>query len=575
MSVNHTFRIWIFVLSAALSLSAISRGQEVQYNRDIRPILSENCFKCHGPDEQFREADLRLDIRAAAIEHGALVSGEPESSEMISRIESEDPDTFMPPPDSNKTLTAQQKHLLRKWVEQGAKYEIHWSYLPPTRPQIPAALAESHSSNPVDRFVASQLADKKLAANAEADRATLLRRLSLDLVGLPPTIEEQQAFLADNSPDAYARAVDRLLASLHFGERMAISWLDVARYADTVGYHGDQNQNVFAYRDWVIDAINRNMPFDRFTEYQLAGDLIETPTTESRIASCFNRLNMMTREGGAQPKEYISKYSADRVRTVAGAWLGSTLGCAECHDHKYDPFSTRDFYQMSAFFADLKQWGVYQDYGYTPNPDLKGWSNDHPFPPEIVVLVPYLARRLAKLQDERDQLAIEAVRKEENDKSELTKCLEWQTAVSAFLERNATGWEPMTASLVEPTDGLTMASAADSSLMLSGEKIDDVVLSVSNVSHTISTIRFELLENPEEPSQIFAKPNQTADLQFAWEIASADGTKKPLAIHFSDGMSKVPVYFNNSQLLGIGNHWQRWRWRWAPCWACRRATPRF
>ena len=404
--------------------------------------------------------------------------------------------------------------------------------------------------------MASQLADKKLTANAEADSATLLRRLSLDLVGLPPTIDEQQAFLADHSPDAYSQAVDRLLASPHFGERMAISWLDVARYADTVGYHGDQNQNVFAYRDWVIDALNRNMPFDRFTEYQLAGDLIENPTTESRIASCFNRLNMMTREGGAQPKEYISKYSADRVRTVAGAWLGSTLGCAECHDHKYDPFSTRDFYQMSAFFADLKQWGVYQDYGYTPNPDLKGWSNDHPFPPEIVVPVPYLERRLAKLNEERDRLAIEAVRKAENDKSKLAERSEWQATVASFLGRNATGWEPMTASLVGPVEGLTMESAADSSLILTGEKIDNIVLNVPTTTHAISTIRFELLENPDEPTQIFAKPNQSADLQFTWDAVTADGKKKSLAIHFSDAKDKGPVYFNNSLLLGIGNHWR-------------------
>ena len=556
MSVNRTFRIWILVLSAAFSWSMSGYSQDVQYNRDIRPILSDNCFKCHGPDERFREADLRLDNRPAAIEHGALVSGEPDESEMISRIESDDPDTLMPPPDSNKTLTAQQKQFLRKWIEQGAKYEIHWSYLPPARSQIPAALAEMQSSNPVDRFVASQLADKKLTANAEADSATLLRRLSLDLVGLPPTIDEQQAFLADHSPDAYSQAVDRLLASPHFGERMAISWLDVARYADTVGYHGDQNQNVFAYRDWVIDAINRNMPFDRFTEYQLAGDLIENPTTESRIASCFNRLNMMTREGGAQPKEYISKYSADRVRTVAGAWLGSTLGCAECHDHKYDPFSTRDFYQMSAFFADLKQWGVYQDYGYTPNPDLKGWSNDHPFPPEIVVPVPYLERRLAKLNEERDRLAIEAVRKAENDKSKLAERSEWQATVASFLGRNATGWEPMTASLVGPVEGLTMESAADSSLILTGEKIDNIVLTVPTTTHAISTIRFELLENPDEPTQIFAKPNQSADLQFAWDAVTADGKKKSLAIHFSDAKDKGPVYFNNSLLLGIGNHWR-------------------
>src|SRR5205085_3994386 len=234
----------------------------------------------------------------------------------------------------------------------------------------------------------------------EADKRTLLRRLSLDLIGLPPTPEEVRAFLADNSPAAYERQVDRLLKSPHYGERMAAPWLDVVRFADTVGYHGDQNQNVFPYRDYVIDSFNRNKPFDRFTTEQLAGDLLPGAGDEQLVATGFNRLNMVTREGGAQPKEYLAKYAADRVRTVSATWLGSTMGCCECHDHKFDPFSTKDFYSLAAFFADVKQWGVYHDYTYTPNPDLKGWSNDHPFPPEWVVDSPYLKRRMERLRGE-------------------------------------------------------------------------------------------------------------------------------------------------------------------------------
>ncbi len=232
--------------------------------------------------------------------------------------------------------------------------------------------------NPIDAFILGGLEAKGLKPSPEADRRTLIRRLSLDLIGLPPTPEEVRAFEQDTDPKAYERLVHRLLDSPHYGERMAVPWLDLARFSDTVGYHGDQNQRIFPYRDYVIDAFNRNKPFDQFTTEQLAGDLLPHPTTEQLVATGFNRLNMMTREGGAQPGEYLAKYASDRVRTVAITWLGSTMGCAECHDHKYDPFTQRDFYSLGAFFADVKQWGVYHDYDYTPNPELKGWSNDHP-----------------------------------------------------------------------------------------------------------------------------------------------------------------------------------------------------
>ena len=221
----------------------------------------------------------------------------------------------------------------------------------------------------------------------------MLRRLSLDLTGLPPTPEEVAAFVADASPGAYEEQVDRLLASPHFGERMAVWWLDVARFTDTVGFHGDQNQRIFPYRDYVIRSFNENKHFDQFTIEQLAGDLLPHPTTEQLVATGYNRLNMMTREGGAQPNEYLAKYGAQRVRAVAAAWFGSTFGCAECHDHKFDPIKTRDFYELKSFFADIKQWGVYADYGYTRNPELAGFTNEDPFPPEIKVESPYLRTR--------------------------------------------------------------------------------------------------------------------------------------------------------------------------------------
>ena len=299
----------------------------------------------------------------------------------------------MPPPKSHKKLTPEQKETLRRWVASGAEYQAHWAYIAPKRWPVPRYAFPELGKNPIDAFVQHALAAKGLKPSPEADWRTLLRRVSLDLVGLPPTIAELRAYEATSDDMAYEDQVDRLLQSPHFGERMAQHWLDLARYADTVGFHGDQNQNAWAYRDYVIEAFNRNKPFDQFTLEQLAGDLLASPTAEQRVATCFNRLNMMTREGGAQAKEYLARYTADRIRTVGMAWLGSTLNCCECHDHKFDPFTMKDFYSLGAFFADVKQWGIYQDYEYTPNPELKGWSNDHPWPPEIVVDSPALARR--------------------------------------------------------------------------------------------------------------------------------------------------------------------------------------
>ena len=334
----------------------------------------------------------------------AIVPGKPDESELVARVFEEDAEQVMPPPATHKTLTPAQKELLKQWIAQGAEYQAHWAYVPPERPSVPTVRNTSWVRNPIDAFILSTLESKAIAPSPEADRPTLIRRLSLDLVGLPPTPEEVRAFERDTDPRAYERVVDRLLESPHYGERMAVPWLDLARFADTVGYHGDQGQRVFPYRDYVIDSFNRNKPFDQFTVEQLAGDLLPHPTTEQLVATGFNRLNMMTREGGAQPGEYLAKYASDRVRTVAITWLGSTMGCAECHDHKYDPFTSRDFYSLAAFFADVKQWGVYQDYDYTPNPELRGWSNDHPFPPEIEVESPYLKRRQEQLREQIRQL---------------------------------------------------------------------------------------------------------------------------------------------------------------------------
>lgn len=328
---------------------AVDQIEKVEFNRHIRPILSNNCFFCHGPDKEKREGDLRLDVREEAIEAFAFVPGDTEDGELLHRIFSEDPDEVMPEPKSNKALTETEKLILKRWIGEGAVYENHWSYNPVNRP----------SKNNIDEIIAQQLKQRGLKPSPEASKETLIRRVSLDLIGLPPTPEKVAAFLKDKRPDAYERLVDELLTSKHYGEKMAIHWLDAVRYADTVGYHGDQERDATPYRDYVIGSFNENKPYDQFTREQLAGDLLSNPTIEQLVASSYNRLNQISREGGIQDKEYIKKYQSERVRTTATTWLGSTMACAECHDHKFDPFTAKDFYSMAAFFADILEKGAY------------------------------------------------------------------------------------------------------------------------------------------------------------------------------------------------------------------------
>ena len=277
----------------------VPKPRRVEFNRDIRPILSENCYACHGPDKNKRKAKLRLDERASAVALQALVPGKPEESELVARVNSDDAEQVMPPPASHKTLTQTQKNLLQQWIAQGAEYQAHWAYVAPERHPIPVVKQASWVRNPIDAFILGKLEAKGIAPSPEADRRTLIRRLSLDLIGLPPTPSDVDAFIKDKDPRAYERLVDRLLESPHYGERMAVPWLDLARFSDTVGYHGDQGQRIFPYRDYVIDSFNANKPFDQFTVEQLAGDLLPNPTSEQLVATGFNRLNMMTREGGA------------------------------------------------------------------------------------------------------------------------------------------------------------------------------------------------------------------------------------------------------------------------------------
>ncbi len=337
-----------------------------QFNRDIRPILSENCFPCHGQDAQTRKADLRLDLRQNAVTAGAINPDVPTESSLLARIRSEDPELRMPPPHSNRQLSAEQVQLLERWIQAGAEYQSHWSFVVPVRPLEPKVQQSDWVRNPVDSFVLAKLESLKLAPSPEADRITLIRRLSFDLTGLPPTVEEVDAYLADQSSDAYEKVVDRLLNSKHYGERMAQPWLDAARYADTNGYQNDGERSMWRWRDWVIDAYNRNLPFDQFTIEQLAGDLLPEATQQQRLATGFNRNHRGNGEGGIVPEEYAVEYVVDRVDTTATVWMGLTMGCARCHDHKYDPLTQQDFYRMFAFFNNVPESGRAFKFGNSP-----------------------------------------------------------------------------------------------------------------------------------------------------------------------------------------------------------------
>ncbi|HEV8066361.1 MAG TPA: PSD1 and planctomycete cytochrome C domain-containing protein [Planctomycetaceae bacterium] len=353
------------VVAILASAGAISAAGGPNFSRDVRPILSQHCFKCHGPDDAAREAKLRLDVRESAIARTdsgkpPIVPGKPDSSELIRRIFSHDADEMMPPPAANKPLSDSERRILRDWVSAGAEYKSHWAFVPPQQvPPPKVSSGSAFSRNPIDDFVQAQLESSglDLKPSPPADRYTLARRVCLDLVGLPPTPDEADAFVNDPAPDAYERLVDRLLASPHYGERWARRWLDLARYADTNGYEKDRTRSIWPYRDWVIAAINADMPFDQFTIKQLAGDMLPNASLEDRIATGFHRNTMLNEEGGIDPLEYRYYATIDRVGTTGTVWLGLTVRCAQCHTHKFDPIPHRDYYRMMAFLnnADEKQ----------------------------------------------------------------------------------------------------------------------------------------------------------------------------------------------------------------------------
>jgi hypothetical protein len=383
------------LLTACTSLADdTSSVEQIRFNEHIRPILSEYCFACHGPDSGSRKGELRLDVREAAIESGAITEGDSENSELIARITSDDPELVMPPPDSRKTLNPEHKQLLVQWINEGAAFEKHWSFIKPQRASVPKAAGnEEWSANAIDHFISRKLDGLKLQPNAAADSHVLARRAALDVTGLPPTPEMLESFIADSSDDAWSNYIDRLLKSEHSGEHRARYWLDAARYGDTHGMHVDNYREMWPYRDWVVRAFNANMPFDRFVVEQLAGDLLPEPTQDQLIATGFSRCNITTSEGGAIPAEVDVRYMVDRVETTATVFLGLTAGCAVCHDHKYDPISQREFYQLGAFFNN------------TTTPAMDGNQKDTP--PVVTLPSDEFAKEWDDLRAQRTRLGSE------------------------------------------------------------------------------------------------------------------------------------------------------------------------
>lgn len=348
-------------LALALLAGTLPAAERLSYNRDVRPLLSDRCYKCHGPDSKTRKGELRLDDAGDALRSrkggAVVVPGNPQESALIERIFTSEPDDQMPPPDSGLELSTTEKETLRQWVAEGGEFEPHWSFVAPQKAPLPTVSDLAWPRSPVDHFILARLAKEGLKPSREADRRTLLRRVTYDLTGIPPTLEEIVAFLADAAPDAYEKVVDRLLASPRFGERMAVDWLDVARYADTNGYQYDLPRTMWRWRDWVIEAFNRNLPYDRFATEQLAGDLLPDATLEQRIATGFNRNHPFTIEPGVIDEEYRVQYVSDRVTTMGFAFLGLTFDCSKCHDHKFDPITQKDYYSMFSFFNNVPENG--------------------------------------------------------------------------------------------------------------------------------------------------------------------------------------------------------------------------
>ena len=446
------------LLTTLFAPSQSLAGDRIQFNRDIRPILSENCFQCHGPDERQRQGGVRLDKSELATQPGdsgnrAISLESPAESELLKRIATDTPDLVMPPPETGKTLKPEQKELLRRWIEQGAEYQGHWAFMTPVRPEVPLHELETAYPNPIDRFLLEKLQTSGFSFSPTVDRETLIRRVSLDLTGLPPTPDEIDAFLSDDSPNAYERVVDRLLSSLHYGERLALQWLDLARYADSNGYQVDSSRQQWPWRDWVIDAFNNNMPYDQFTIEQIAGDLLPNATITQKIATGFNRNHRLNGEGGIIAEEWRVETVIDRVETTGITWLGLTLNCCRCHDHKYDPISQRDFYSLFSYFNNIAESGTLQGESRNTEPVFS-----FPTPDQLREIDEF-----AKLGTEaQDELA-------EAEKSLPELVAAWEPSFREKIAENTNSWNILNPESVSATGRATLTKQNDGSYLASGE----------------------------------------------------------------------------------------------------------
>jgi hypothetical protein len=471
------FRPIIFVCAVASVEAA-----PVDFNREVRPILSENCFYCHGQDPNKREGDLRLDVREAAIKEGAFVPGKSAESELVKRLFTDDRDDVMPPPKSNRHVSPEQKALLKRWIDEGANYSPHWSYVAPVRLPEPAVKNPALARNPIDRFVLEKLDAEGMAPSPEASRPTLMRRLSLDLTGLPPKPEEVDAFVADASPDAYEKLVERLLASPHYGERMALPWLDAARYADSNGFQQDGDTHQYFWRDWVVNALNADMPFDRFSIEQLAGDLLPEPTEEQLIATGFNRNHLLNGEGGAIPEEQRNVILFDRMDTTATNWLGLTMACAQCHDHKYDPITQRDYYSMMAMFNNVPESG-------TPS----GGGQYRIADPAILVGT---AEEKAKLKS-LEVAAAEAKKIENASEKSPETIAALDAAEKALLDDKPVEWTVVTPEIVASTGDALLSVLDDQSIYADGPSPDKANYTISLPAGAAAATGFRIETIPD------------------------------------------------------------------------------
>ncbi len=514
----------LLILSAKAGLAA----GKVEFNRDIRPILSDTCFHCHGPDEKERKGGLRLDVRADALKPAksdaiAIVPGKPEASELIARVLAEDEDDLMPPTKLHKPLTAQQKALLKQWVAEGAEYQGHWAFIAPVRPEVPVVKDEGgrmkDEKSAVDAFIIDKLAREKLTLSPEADKATMIRRVSLDLTGLPPTPAEVDAFLKDASPQAYEHVVDRLLATQQYGEVMAMQWLDFARYADSHGFQTDSSRGMWPWRDWVIKAFNDNKPFDQFTVEQIAGDLLPNATRDQIVATGFNRNHRLNGEGGIISEEWRIENIIDRVETTSFTWMGLTMNCARCHDHKYDPLSQRDFYSMFAFFNNITESGTIQG---TSN---RSGGNS---PPTIDVPSLEQEAQLVKLKEGITQ----AESKVAAAAKELPALMEaWETTALNAPHVELNTWRMIEPTKVESQGGAEIIKKEDGSYLVGGNNPPSDVYTITAkipASDKLSAILLECLPDESFPNKSLGRASNGNFVLSAVEVSVSDPkTPKP------------------------------------------------